>query len=364
MLNRFSTLRLICLKDKGFTFKSVKIDIHKKRRKDYQAIMKLAFLVMTILIGCNFVQAQENSQEMLEKFENISNAEIPTFENIRSKGFSFFPTDLAHKNNFIRLGHSPNSLTVKSLSVPKEETNFRKFESDFFKTERKESISTIYADNALSNSASKDREKQERFHWKPALAQSLYFLTIQHGFRMIQKKTRDELDGPFLRDWANSVKNLGRWRDGDSTFTNYVAHPMQGAVTGRIFINNSDKSKVLEFENSKEYWERSLKAMIWSAVWSTQFELGPISEASIGNVGLYDRRGPNRMGFVDLVVTPIAGTAVLIGEDMIDKYILKKRLEKKAKSRIQIMIFRTFITPFQSFANVLRGTYPWKRNNR
>ncbi len=203
----------------------------------------------------------------------------------------------------------------------------------------------------------------DRFPFRASLAQSGVFLAIQHSLRLFQKKTRDELGGPFFSDWGSSVKNLGRWKDGDGTFTNYVAHPMQGAVTGRIFINNSDRSKRQEFGKSREYWESRFKAMAWSAVWSTQFEIGPISEASIGNVGLYDRVGPNRMGWVDLVITPTAGTTVLVGEDIIDKYILRKWLERKS-SRARIRVYRTFFTPFQSFTNVLRGKVPWKRDNR
>ncbi len=204
----------------------------------------------------------------------------------------------------------------------------------------------------------------DRFHWKPALAQSLYFLGLQHGFRMIQIKTRRELKGPFFADWRMSVKNLGRWRDGDSTATNYFAHPLQGAATGRIFVNNSDKAKRQQFGRSKEYWESRFKAMLWSTVWSTQFEVGPLSEASIGNVGLYDREGPNRMGWVDLVVTPTAGTGVMIGEDIIDKYILRKWLERKIISKTRIKIYRTFFTPVHSFTNVLGGKTPWNRDNR
>lgn len=203
----------------------------------------------------------------------------------------------------------------------------------------------------------------EKFHWKPAIKESLYFLVIQHGFRMFQEKTYTELDGPFFRDWGNSVKNLGGWRDGDNLITNYIAHPMQGAVTGRIFINNSDKDKKLEFGKSKNYWYSRLRTLAWSAVWSTQFELGPISEATIGNVGLYDRVGPNRMGWVDMVITPTAGTGVLIGEDIIDKYILKKWLEK-GSSRTKIKALRSFLTPFQTFTNLLAGKAPWWRNNR
>ncbi len=203
----------------------------------------------------------------------------------------------------------------------------------------------------------------EKFHWKPALIESLYFVSIQHGFRTIQKKTRREFDGKFFNDWGKSVKNLGGWRDGDSFRTNYLAHPLQGSVTGRIFINNSDRSKNLDFGGSKKYWESRFKAMAWSAVWSLQFELGPLSEASIGNVGLYDDVGPNRMGWVDIVVTPTAGTGALIGEDMIDKFILKKWLEK-GNNRTRIKLFRTFLTPVQSFTNVLGGKVPWHRDNR
>ncbi len=204
----------------------------------------------------------------------------------------------------------------------------------------------------------------DKFHWRPAITESLVFLGIQHGFRMMQEKTKKGLKGPFFPDWAQSAKNLGGWRDGDSFMTNYIAHPMQGSATGRIFINNSEVARRQVFGKSKSYWKSRFKAMAWSAVWSVQFELGPISEASIGNVGLDDKTGPNRMGWVDLAVTPTAGTAVLIGEDMIDRFVLKNWLERKLRSRTKIKIFRTFFTPIHSFMNVLGGRVPWKRYNR
>lgn len=209
----------------------------------------------------------------------------------------------------------------------------------------------------------KQNGAKEKFHWKPAIVESLYFLGIQHGFRLVQKKTRDQFRGEFFNDWGESIRSLEGWKDGDNTFTNYVAHPMQGGVTGRIFINNSDKSKKLEFSKSKEYWKSRFKAMIWSAVWSTQFEMGPISEATIGNVGIRRVNGYSTMAWVDLVMTPTAGTGVLIGEDIVDKYILKKWLEK-GSSPTKIRILRTFLTPIQSFTNVLGGKFPWKRHNR
>ena len=209
-----------------------------------------------------------------------------------------------------------------------------------------------------------DNGTKEKFHWKPALIQSGIFLGLQHGLRFAQKKTTRQFGGPFFKDWGKSVRNLRGWRDGDKFYINYFAHPLQGGLTGRIFVNNSDRAKKQEFGKSKIYWESRLKAMAWSAVWSTQFELGPISEANLGNVGLASGKKYSTMSYVDLVITPIIGTGVLIGEDAIDKYILKNWLEKKDSSRTKIKILRTFLTPTTSFANLLRGKAPWKRDDR
>jgi hypothetical protein len=204
----------------------------------------------------------------------------------------------------------------------------------------------------------------DKFHWKPALMQSTLFLAIQHGARMSQKKTRHGLGGPFFREWAESVKGLRSWDDDGLFVTNYIAHPLQGSLTGRIFINNSEKAKRQEFGRSKQYWEGRFKAMAWSAFWSTQFELGPFSEASIGNVGMQPTKFYGKMGWNDLIVTPIMGTGALVGEDMIEKYVLKGWLERKLTSRTRIKIWRTFLTPTTSFANLLAGKKPWKRDDR
>lgn len=204
---------------------------------------------------------------------------------------------------------------------------------------------------------------EKGFKWRTAIQQSLLLLTIQHSFRLLQPKTTRELKGPFFSDWGKSVRNLGGWRDGDGFFTNYVAHPSQGSVNGRIFLNNSAIGSRATFGKSRAYVESRLRAMVWSAIWSVQFELGPISEANIGNVGLYDDVGPNRMGWVDLVVTPTVGTGFLVGEDMVDKYVLNDWLEKSS-SRRKVIILRTLLTPLISFSNVLNGKPPWFRYNR
>lgn len=207
---------------------------------------------------------------------------------------------------------------------------------------------------------------KEKFHWKPALIESGIFLGIQHVFRLTQTKTRRELGGPFFRDWGKSIKKLNGWNDSDNWFTNNIAHPLQGGLTGRIFVNNSDRARKQEFGKSKEYWNSRFKALVWSAAWSTQFELGPLSEASIGNVGLREKNGRATMAWTDLIVTPVVGTGVLIGEDAIDKYVLKNWLEKKNNYRAttKIKILRSVLTPTTSFSNLLRGKPPWKRNSR
>ncbi|HEY8558876.1 MAG TPA: hypothetical protein VIL74_00630 [Pyrinomonadaceae bacterium] len=231
----------------------------------------------------------------------------------------------------------------------------------------KEAVPKRDADPAEELAEDKDElpKSEERFHWKPALAQSGIFLGIQHAFRLSQKKTKRELPGPFFRDWGNSVKSLHGWRDGDSGFINYVAHPLQGGVTSRIFINNSDRAKRQEFGKSKDYWVSRLKSAAWSTVWGVQFELGPISEATIGNVGLRRKKGYSPMAYVDLVITPTVGTGVAIGEDAIDKYILKNWLERKdGRATWKIKFLRSVLTPTTSFTNLLRGKPPWKRDNR
>jgi hypothetical protein len=52
------------------------------------------------------------------------------------------------------------------------------------------------------------------FEWKPALSQSMRFLLMEHGFRLaVQPMTRKRLGGPFLSDYADSVKALRGWRE-------------------------------------------------------------------------------------------------------------------------------------------------------
>ncbi len=192
------------------------------------------------------------------------------------------------------------------------------------------------------------------FQWRPAIYQSFMMMAIQHGYALgFQEKTRRALKGPFFRDYWDSVKALKGWDDGNKFFTNYIAHPMQGALTGFIYLQNQPRTKIQRFGMSKEYWHDRLIAFAWSTAWSTQWELGPISQSSIGNVGLY-----GGMGYVDLVITPTVGTAWLVSEEALDRYVISKW---ETRSWTMKVLARMFLNPMRTIANLLRFQVPWYR---
>ncbi len=195
------------------------------------------------------------------------------------------------------------------------------------------------------------------FNYRGAFTQSLLFLAVQHGYATTQPKTRDALKhGAFWRDYAQSVKNLHGWDDGGRFFTNYLAHPMQGAFTGHIYVQNSPQALREQFSMSPKYWKTRMKALLWTTAWSTQFEIGPVSQASLGNVGL-----KGKQTWEDIIVTPTAGTAMLIGEDAIDRYLIKN-IERR-NSNLYVKIFaRMLLNPTRNFSNLLRFRAPWYRD--
>jgi hypothetical protein len=176
---------------------------------------------------------------------------------------------------------------------------------------------------------------------------------------------------PFFHDWFASYKgyNMHRWGDGDSFVVNEVGHPLEGAVFARTFLQNSPRSQVAIGRNSR-YWTSRLKATAWAAAWSVQLEIGPISETSFGNQGgytyvprcgrdLYCLNNPkfhkpptNNTGWSDFVLTPLAGTAWIIGEDTVDKYIVAP---VAVNHRILGgRILRAGLEPSRSFAAIFR----------
>ena len=149
----------------------------------------------------------------------------------------------------------------------------------------------------------------------------------------------------------------------------------EGAVFGRSFLINSPRSYVVIGKN-RDYWMSRLKAMGWAAAWSTQLELGPISETSIGNQGgftyvpgcgvwlsclnnpEYHKPPTTNTGWTDFVVTPLIGTAWILGEDTVDKYIV---MPIAVNHRVLGgRILRSALEPSRSFAALFSGRFPWQ----
>jgi hypothetical protein len=199
----------------------------------------------------------------------------------------------------------------------------------------------------------------QTFQWEPAFRQSMYFLTVQQGFRIaFQSETRRELRGPYFNDWLTSVGNLRGWDDGDSVMANYVGHAMEGAIASYIQVQNDPRYRKVRF-GDEGYWKSRFKAYVYSAVYSANYELGPLGDGAIGNVG----KTPGTKGAVDLVMTPTVGMGWMMTEDLLDRHFIS-HFESRVQNRTARMMVRSWLNPSRSMANILRGKWPWYRDDR
>jgi hypothetical protein len=103
--------------------------------------------------------------------------------------------------------------------------------------------------------------------------------------------------------------------------------------------------------------------MAYSAAYSAQWKVGPLSEASIGNTGLFyyvraqDGVWTNETGMQDFFFTPIGGMAWNVGEDVVDRFVLSR--VRHATRNKWLLLASSMITPGKSAANVarFRATY-------
>jgi hypothetical protein len=194
---------------------------------------------------------------------------------------------------------------------------------------------------------------------RAAFFESLKLLTFEHGIRIgFQEKTRRELGGPFWSDYKKSVRVPKQWDDTDSVFINYIGHPIHGAAAGYAWIDNGPEVS-REIEWSGAYWAGRARTLAWTAGYSLQFELGPLSEASIGNVGM----DPATTGWVDHVVTPIGAFGLIVAEDALDRFFVKW-LEAHTSNRFLRATMRLGFNPARTMSNVARGRVPWHREGR
>jgi hypothetical protein len=203
------------------------------------------------------------------------------------------------------------------------------------------------------------KQEPSGFRWKGALAQSGFLLGVQHSLRMFQPKTRQYLGGPFWDDYVHSLEGLHGWNDGNPWLTNYGGHPMMGGITSFIQIQNDPRGITLGWDpHNSAYWRSRFKGLAWAAAYSTSYELAPWGEAGIGNVG-YER---GTMGYVDLVVTPLAGFGVVLLEDFLDDKLIAPLEE--GKSEFTMRALRVLLNPSRSIANMMRLQRPSHRDTR
>jgi hypothetical protein len=192
-----------------------------------------------------------------------------------------------------------------------------------------------------------------------ALGDSFNLLLIEHAWRIgLQEKTRNELGGPFWSDYKRSVRVPNQWGDTDAGWVNYIGHPIHGAAAGYIWLDHEPDAP-LDFNWSRKYWMSRARAMAWSGVYSLQFEIGPLSEASIGNVGL----NPETTGWVDHVITPIGAFALIVVEDALDQYVTRW-VEGRLHNPFARMWLRMAMNPGRTLSNASSGRAPWSREGR
>jgi hypothetical protein len=198
-----------------------------------------------------------------------------------------------------------------------------------------------------------------RIHWKAANGEALLSTGIMHTFNLwTEAGTRDALYGPWAKDWLQSVGELRGWSDSDRFMAPYVGHSIQGSIFGYILRQNDPKYRDVQWGDGRDYFMSLIRSMAFSAVWHTQWKIGVASEDSIGNVMLHASPG-----FITLVDTPTLGTVTMVGEDVLDRYLIMG-LENRTANRLLIALTRCFLNPGRSFANVMAFKVPWNRETR
>jgi hypothetical protein len=189
--------------------------------------------------------------------------------------------------------------------------------------------------------------------------------TIQYGLQLTfyehvmrvatQEFTRQQLKGPFWQDYFDSLHVPPHWHDKDSWQVNYLGHAIHGGAFARIWMEQREPPPT----SKTQYFKQMGRAWIYAGLMSLQYEMGPMSEASIGNVGL----NPNDLGWVDLVWTPCGAVLWTMAEDGIDKYAITW-VEKHVPFMMAKAAARLIGNPSRMLANVSQNRTPWSRADR
>ncbi|HEY3443496.1 MAG TPA: hypothetical protein VGK29_22245 [Paludibaculum sp.] len=130
-------------------------------------------------------------------------------------------------------------------------------------------------------------------------------------------------------------------------------------MSGFIWAQNDRRYLGVEFGANPEYWRSRLRATAFSFAYSAMFEIGPYSEASIGNV----QAVWPQQGMVDHVITPAVGFGWMIAEDALDQLLIK-RFEEHVENPVLRVFVRGALNPSRSWANLMHFRVPWARDSR
>jgi hypothetical protein len=192
-----------------------------------------------------------------------------------------------------------------------------------------------------------------------AFRDSMTLLIIEHSIRIAaQEKTRHELSGPFWSDYRRSLRVPHQWEDSDVWWVNYIGHPIHGAAAGYIWLDH-DPDAPYQIGLSRRYWATRAQTAAWISAYSLQFEFGPLSEASIGNVGMT----PETTGWVDHVVTPVGAFGLIVAEDALDRFFVRW-VEARTGNRVARASLRLLFNPARTLSNAVGGHLPWYRRDR
>jgi len=247
------------------------------------------------------------------------------------------------------------------------------------------SESTTNRDRDSASGVASEPGEKRGFDWGRALTESFTFLVIEQAYVVHTDFNWVVVENgvPFnhyARDYNQSLTSWWHagWSAGEDPLYNYVGHPIQGAMTGYIELQNDPKYEKVEYSNSKVYWRSRLKAMLWNTVYSTQWSMGPLSEMTVEKYGTKARPPWNKdgsfpcdtdtcysgVGKVNLVMTPVGGLGWMLAEDILDKKIVEQLVEKHTENRFLIDTARCSLNPIRGGANILHGRRPWYRVSR
>ena len=209
-----------------------------------------------------------------------------------------------------------------------------------------------------------------RMHWKPMLLSSAIFNAFQNSGNLYTGYWY-RWETTHGRWWDRYIASAAgwrwdRWSDNNPFLDDYVGHPIMGAITNSIWIQNDPKGMTLTPGNNWPYWHSRLRAAAWTTFYSFEWKLGPLGEAGIGHNGdhyFVDKNTlTNETGWVELVTTPVGGFAWTLAEDYLDQYVVRS-LEDKSRNPLLLTAYQ-FLTPARGFANILRFRPPWYRDSR